>query len=206
MPESTPSHVNDVQRFRRVVLAVMALNLGYFAIEIVAAIRLGSVSLIADSVDFLEDGAINLLIFLAAVWPLRLRARVGTALTFVFLVPASAALWMTVIKIMHPERPEPIALTVTALGALIVNVTAASLLVRFRNTHGSLAKAAWLSARNDALANIAIIAAAIVSVWVVTGWIDIIVGVGIALINIGAAREVWEASRAERLSVGSAEA
>ena len=45
MPESTPSHVNDVQRFRRVVLAVMALNLGYFAIEIVAAIRLGSVSL-----------------------------------------------------------------------------------------------------------------------------------------------------------------
>ena len=40
---------------RRVVLLVMALNLGYFGVEFAVALAIGSVSLFADSIDFLED-------------------------------------------------------------------------------------------------------------------------------------------------------
>ncbi|TKB29212.1 MAG: cation transporter, partial [Mesorhizobium sp.] len=65
---------------RRVVLVVALLNLGYFGIEFAVALAIGSVSLFADSVDFLEDASVNLLILLAMGWSLRARSRVGMAL------------------------------------------------------------------------------------------------------------------------------
>ena len=57
-------------RLRRIVLVVAMLNLSYFFVEFAVALVAGSVSLLADSVDFLEDTAINLLIFTALGWPL----------------------------------------------------------------------------------------------------------------------------------------
>jgi hypothetical protein len=65
---------------RRVVAIVAALNLGYFGIEFAVALAIGSVSLFADSVDFLEDASINLLILAALGWEPRMRARVGMVL------------------------------------------------------------------------------------------------------------------------------
>lgn len=57
--------------------------------------------------------------------------------------------------------------------------------------------AAWLSARNDALANLAIILVDILTIWFAPGWLDIIVGVGIGILNADAARVVWKAARAK---------
>src|SRR5450756_1150668 len=64
-------------RLRRTVLLVAGLNLSYFGVEVVVALAIGSVALLADSVDFLEDTAVNLLIALALGWSLRARARTG---------------------------------------------------------------------------------------------------------------------------------
>jgi len=194
----------EIQGFRRVVLVVAVLNLGYFGIEFAVALAIGSVSLLADSVDFLEDASINLLIFFGAAWPLTRRARLGGVLAFVILIPALATAWVAVAKMFDPYAPDPLPLSVTALGALAVNLTCALLLARHRHRAESIAKAAWLSARNDAIANIAIILAALLTVWWVTGWIDIVVGLGIAALNADAAREVWKASRAERLRLDEA--
>ena len=186
-----------MQTIRRVVLVVALLNLAYFFVEFFVALSIGSVSLFADSVDFLEDALINLLIFAALPWSVRRRRTVGSILAFVILLPAIATIWTAIAKIFNPYPPEPIPLTITALGALIVNVTAASLLVRHRHHSGSLTKAAWLSARNDALANIAIIAVGVLTIWFATGWLDIVVGVAIAILNADAARAVWVAARKE---------
>ena len=49
---------------RRVVTIVMAVNLGYFRIECTVASVIGSVSLFADSIDFLEDTAVNAMILI----------------------------------------------------------------------------------------------------------------------------------------------
>ena len=192
--------------FRRVVLVVALLNLGYFGVEFIVALTIGSVSLFADSVDFLEDASINILIFVAAAWSVARRSRVGSVLAFIILVPGVATIWTAVVKMLNPTTPEPLPLSIAAFGALAVNLTCAFLLVRHRNRHGSMAKAAWLSARNDALANVAIILAAVVSIWLVTGWIDIVIGLGIALLNADAARAVWKAARAERLEPDDANA
>jgi Co/Zn/Cd efflux system component len=190
--------------FRRVVLIVALLNLGYFGIEFAVALAIGSVSLFADSVDFLEDASINVLIFVAAGWSVLQRSRVGSVLAVLILIPAVATIWTAVVKIANPSTPEPLPLSLAALGALAVNLTCAILLVRHRHTQGSMAKAAWLSARNDVLANVAIILAAVVSIWVVTGWIDIVLGLAIAVLNADAARSIWKAARAERLGSDAA--
>ena len=182
---------------RRAVLLVALLNLLYFFVEFGAAISIGSVSLFADSIDFLEDTSVNLLILIALGWSLRARSRVGMALALILLVPGLAALWTIWQKIASPLPPDPIALSVVGTGALIVNVTCALILARFRRHSGSLTKAAFLSARNDAYANIAIIAAGFITAYTHSIWPDIIVGLGVAAMNATAAMEVWEAARAE---------
>lgn len=184
---------------RRAVLAVAALNLGYFGIEFAVALAIGSVSLFADSVDFLEDASVNILIALALRWSAPRRALLGKALALILLAPAVAGLWTAGEKFFTPIVPAPLPLTVTGLGALIVNLGCALILARVRDHQGSLTRAAFLSARNDAFANIAIIAVGLVTAFVWPSiWPDLIVGIGIALMNADAAREVWEAAHEEQ--------
>lgn len=183
---------------RRIVLLVALLNLAYFGIEFTVALAIGSVSLFADSVDFLEDASVNLLIFIALGWTLRNRARLGMALAGILFIPGLATLWTAWEKFIEPVAPNPSALALTGLGALAVNLTCALMLASYRHHSGSLTKAAFLSARNDALANIAIIIAGLVTAFAWrSAWPDLIVGLGIAAMNADAARAVWQAARAE---------
>jgi Co/Zn/Cd efflux system component len=183
---------------RRTVLAVALANLAYFGVEFAVALRIGSVSLFADSIDFLEDTSVNLLILAALAWSARARARVGMLLAMVLLAPGLATLWTAWQKFAHPAAPEPLPLSLTGLGALGVNLTCAFFLARFRGHAGSLTRATFLSARNDTLANIAIIAAGAVTAFLWrSAWPDLLVGLAIAILNAGAAREIWEAARAE---------
>lgn len=193
------TRIEDTQgpQLRRAVLWVMALNLAYFGVEFAVALHIGSVSLLADSVDFLEDAAVNLLIAVALAWSPRNRARVGMLLAGVLLVPAAAFLFGLWSKYQSPVPPAPVPLGVTGAGALVVNLTCAGILARVRHASGSLTRAAFLSARNDALANVAIIAAGLVTALWASVWPDVIVGLGIAAMNVDAAREVWEAARDE---------
>ena len=182
---------------RRVVFIVALLNLGYFGIEFVVALRIGSVSLFADSVDFLEDASVNLLIWAAFAWSLKARARTGMVMAGILLIPALATLWAAWSKFHTPIPPAPIPLSITALGALAINLSCALMLVRFRAHRGSLTRAAFLSARNDVFANVAIILAAMVTMFYASAWPDLIVGLGIMVLNADAAREVWQAARDE---------
>jgi Co/Zn/Cd efflux system component len=192
------TEISPSSSLRHAVLAVALLNFGYFFVEFAAAISIASVSLFADSIDFLEDTSVNLLILLALGWSLQARSRIGMALAVILLVPGLAALWTVWQKIASQLPPEPITLSVVGAGALAVNVSCAFILARFRRASGSLTKAAFLSARNDAYANIAIIAAGVLTVYTLSIWPDLLVGLGIAAMNATAAKEVWEAARQER--------
>lgn len=183
---------------RQTVLLVAILNLAYFGVEFAVALAIGSVSLFADSVDFLEDASINLLIAVGLGWSAQNRARLGMVLAGVILVPVAATLWTAWQKFSLPVPPQPVPLTLTGAGALAVNFTCALLLARFRHHSGSLTRAAFLSARNDALANVAIIAAGLLTAATLSAWPDLIVGLGIAILNADAARQVVAAARQER--------
>lgn len=183
---------------RRAIAIVAVLNLGYFSVEFAVASSIESVALFADSADFLEDASINLLILFALGWSVRRRAQMGMALAAILLAPGIATILTAWQKFQVPVAPSPLPLALAALGALAVNLSCAFMLNRYRLHHGSLTKAALLSARNDALANVAIIIAGIVTAtaWR-SAWPDLIVGVCIALINADAARGVWNAARRE---------
>ena len=182
---------------RQTVLIVAVLNLAYFGVEFVAALRAGSVSLLADSADFLEDAAVNILIFFALAWTATRRASLGKVLAAFLLIPAAAFLWTLVAKLLNPTPPAAEALTLVGLGALAVNLTAAFLLARHRRAEGSLTRAAFLSARNDTLANAGIIGAGLVTAVYPSIWPDLLVGLAIAAMNLDAAHEVWEAAHDE---------
>ena len=183
---------------RRAVLIVAILNLTYFGTEFTVAEIIGSVSLLADSIDFLEDASVNFLIVVALGWTLARRALVGKMLAGILLIPGLATLWMAWQKFSLPVPPEAILLSLTGGGALVVNLSCALLLIKYRHDAGSLTRAAFLSARNDAFANMAIIAAGFFTIYTVSAWPDLIVGLGIALMNADAAREVYTAAREEQ--------
>jgi Co/Zn/Cd efflux system component len=178
-------------------LAALA-NLAYFGIEFLVALSIGSVSLFADSIDFLEDASVNTLVLLALAWPAARRRLVGQALAGSMLVPALATLWMAWRKLSAPLPPAALPLSLTGLGALAVNLGCALLLARHRNLGGSLTKAAYLSARNDVFANVAIILSGLVTAYGFrSAWPDLIVGLGIAGLNLDGAAQVWRAAKTE---------
>lgn len=182
---------------RPVVARVAGLNLGYFVIEIAVALTIGSIALLADSLDFLEDAAINLLIFAGIGWSLRNRARLGMALAGILLLPALATAFAAWQKFATMTPPDALPLTLTGLGALAVNLTCAVMLARHRGGSGSLTRAAYLSARNDAYANLAIIAAGLVTALTLSPWPDLVAAAGIAVLNADAAMDILTAARAE---------
>jgi len=188
---------------RKIVVFVAILNLAYFGVEFAVALVIGSVSLFADSIDFLEDASINFLIAIALGWSATGRARLGMALAGILLAPGLATLWTAWGTFMAPVPPAPLPMSIAGLGALAVNLSCAFMLARFRAQSGSLTRAAFLSARNDTVANVAIIVAAFVTANTLSAWPDLIVGLGIAAMNADAAREVWNAAREEHRAADS---
>ncbi len=195
MDQSTHEPKHGV--LKRTVAAVAALNFGYFFVEFAIAAAIASVALFADSIDFLEDATINMLVLVALGWTAARRRVVGLFLAVCLLVPGLAALYTAWEKFNAPTIPDPTILTLAGLGALAVNGLCALLLSRVRHQGGSLSLAAFLSARNDVAANVAIIGAGLATAATGSMWPDVIVGIGIALVNSGSAYEVYEAAMGE---------
>src|SRR4026209_1904899 len=140
-------------KLRNVVIIVAALNLAYFGVEFAVAIAIDSVSLFADSIDFLEDSSVNFLIAIALGWSATNRARVGMALAGILFIPGLATLWTAWEKFLAPMRPAPLPLSLAGGGALIINLSCAFMLVRFRAHSGSLTRAALPRGPNRVPAN-----------------------------------------------------
>jgi len=183
--------------FRQTVIVVIALNLFYFVIQSAIAFLIGSVSLAADAADYLEDSSINFLILAALVWPRLNRPGLGKFMAAIILFPSLAALWMAWRKYQEPVEPEALILVLTGFGALAVNVACALLLTRFKDHSGSLTKAAFLSARNDAVAALGIIIGGILTAITLSPWPDVVIGLFIVALNAGAAFEVYEEATRE---------
>lgn len=188
----------DEPSMRRTVRLAAILNLSYFGVEFAVALAIGSVSLFADSIDFLEDTALNALILFGLNWNVRQRARLGIVLAGLLLVPGVATLWTAARKFAAPVPPSPLPLSLAGAGALVVNMTCAIMLAPYRQHSGSLTLAAFLSARNDVIANVAIIAAGLLTGYSRSAWPDLVVGLGIALMNAGSAKEIYQLAREER--------
>lgn len=182
---------------KKVVVRVATLNLTYFVIEFYFAHRFNSVALFSDSLDFLEDASVNILIFLAFSLSLVWRTRLSYLFAFLLLLPAVGFFWNAISKLSEPIAPEGQGMSIVGFGALCVNLYCAIILNKFKEIKGGLAKAAYFSARNDAVSNILIIAAGIITLFWVSSIPDLIVGAVIFVMNADSARDILHAARTE---------
>lgn len=183
--------------YRRALWIVVVLNVGFGAAELVGGFVSGSQALKADSLDFLGDGSITLVGLLALAWSAQARARVALVQGLFLGALGLGVIAAAVIRALNAEPPEAGLMGGIGLAALAVNVAAALVLARFREGGDAQARAIWLFSRNDALNNVAVIAAAGLVAWTGSGWPDLVVAGIIAIVFLQSAWEIIRDARGE---------
>lgn len=194
---------NDL-RFRRVLWIALVANAVMFIIEAVASAVGDSMSLQADALDFFADSANYAISLFVAGSALASRARASlikgaTMAAFGLWVLGSAGY-----RAWQGSDPEPAVMGGIGVLALAVNVAVAALLFSHRRGDSNK-QSIWLCSRNDAIANLAVIAAAGGVLATGSRWPDLAVAAGIAALNLSAAFHVTRLAREElRTAVGRA--
>ena len=177
------------RRYRRILWIALAVNLLMFAVEIGAGLKAGSVSLLADSLDFLGDSAnyaISLWVLgMALTWRARAAQLKAVSMLLFGLGVLGAALWH------WWQGAVPSAPTMGVVGglALLANVGVAALLYAYRDGDSNM-RSVWLCTRNDALGNLAVLAAALGVFGTGSAWPDLVVAAIMATLAITAAVQV----------------
>jgi Co/Zn/Cd efflux system component len=197
-------HNHDHSNAARPALWIaLILNGGMFAVEIAAGLTAGSTALLADAADFLGDAANYALalavLSMALVWRARVALLKGISMGLF-------GLWVAAMVINHlivGTVPEPFTMGVIGVAALLVNVFVALILYRFRNGDSNM-RAVWICSRNDALGNLAVLAAASGVFATGAAWPDLAVAAFMAALALwGSVQVIRQASgelRQERAS------
>jgi Co/Zn/Cd efflux system component len=184
-------------RYKHVLWAVIALNAAMFAVEMGGGLLAGSQALQADALDFLGDTLTYGLSLAVIGCSLRVRATAavlkGVSLLMTGLWVFGSTVWHTfVIGVPRAE-------VMGAIGflALAANVASVLLLMKYKDGDANV-RSVWLCSRNDAIGNVAVVFAAL-GVWgTATGWPDIIVAAGLALLFLQSATKILRQALQER--------
>ena len=175
--------------FKRVLLAVIAINAAMFGIEMAAGAIAGSQALQADALDFLGDTltyGISLYVIGMSV-----RARTAAAL-FKGLSLAVMGLWVfggTLYQVLILGVPRAEIMGLIGFLALAANIASVLLLLRYRNGDANI-RSVWLCSRNDSIGNVAVMLAAS-GVWASgSGWPDLAVAAVMAGLFLWSAMQI----------------
>ncbi|VWX62097.1 Cation transporter [Burkholderiales bacterium 8X] len=186
----------DTPRYRRILWIALVLNAAMFAVELGAGFRSGSVSLLADAIDFFGDAA-NYGVSLAVLsMALSVRAKAAlvkgaSMLLFGFFV-AGRTIW----SMLQGVPPEALTMGVIGALALAVNVLVAVMLYAFREGDANM-RSVWLCSRNDAIGNVAVMVAALGVFGTGTAWPDLAVAAVMAWLAMSGGWSVLKQARAE---------
>lgn len=188
--------------YRRVLVAVLAINLTMFLVEVVGGHLSGSKALWADSLDFAADSATYAISFLAIGWSLRRRSVValikGASLAVMGVVVLITAI-MGALALAPPEAP---IMGGIAVAALVANSVSVLLLLRYRDGDANV-RSVWLCSRNDAIGNIAVMISAGLVAVTGSGWPDIGVAAVMAMLFLTSAFGIIRQALSERRLVAS---
>lgn len=191
-----PQAAAKTQAFRRALWIALAVNASMFVLEIVAGVSAGSLALLADALDFFGDSAnyaISLLVLgMLPVWHARAAMLKGLSMGVFGCFVLGAALW----RVWQGTAPEPITMGVVGVLALLANVAVAWLLYAFREGNANM-RSVWLCSRNDALGNLAVVAAAVGVFGTGSHWPDVAVAAVMASLALTASVQVVVQARAE---------
>ena len=199
------AHKDDAvlsRTYRRVLWIALAVNAAMFVVEASAGFASGSVSLQADALDFFGDAAnygISLMVLtMSLAWRARAALLKGATMGAFGLWVIAAAL----INVLTGRVPDPMTMGAVGLLALAANLAVAVLLYRYREGDANM-RSVWLCTRNDAIGNVAVMAAALGVFGTGGAWPDIAVAAIMASLSLSAALEIVRRSWAEIKSVGN---
>jgi Co/Zn/Cd efflux system component len=165
-------------------------------IELAAGLQAGSVSLLADAIDFLGDAAnygVSLLVLgMALRWRARAALLKGLSMGGFGIFVLAWAAWSAAAGIV----PEPVTMGAVGALALLANVAVAALLYAWREGDANM-RSVWLCSRNDAISNVAVMVAALGVFGTGSGWPDLAVAVVMGVLALSAARSVVQQALAE---------
>ncbi len=183
-------------RYRRILWWALIVNAGMFAVEIGAGVQSGSVSLLADAIDFLGDAAnyaVSLFVLsMALAWRARAAALKGASMLLFGLFVAGRTVWGA----LNGVPPEPITMGVVGVLALAANLGVAAALYAYREGDANM-RSVWLCTRNDALGNLAVMGAALGVFGTGTAWPDLAVAAVMAGLAITGGVSVLRDARRE---------
>jgi Co/Zn/Cd efflux system component len=161
----------------------LIVNAAMFTIELGAGFRSGSVSLLADAIDFLGDAAnygVSLAVLtMAMAWRSKAALLKGVCMMAFGFFVLGRAIWVAQVGIV----PEANTMGLIGLLALVANVSVAALLYNYRTGDANM-RSVWLCSRNDAFGNIAVMLAAVGVFGTETAWPDLAVAAGMAVLAI----------------------
>ena len=183
--------------YKRALVAVIAINGAMAGIELSAGIGAQSVALQADALDFIGDTATYAISLWVIGAPLLVRARVallkGVSLSLMALVVLGTSLNFALAG-SAPEAPVMTAIGVLALAA---NLASVLILMRWRDGDANI-RSVWLCSRNDAIGNVAVMAAGGLVFWTGSNAPDLIVAALMAGLFLRSAVEIIARARGER--------
>lgn len=189
--------------FKRVLIAVIAINATMFIAEIAAGIAAGSQALMADALDFLGDTATYGISLAVLGMPLAVRAK---AALFKGYSLAVMGLWVfasTLYHVLVTNEPQAVVMGAVGFLALLANLVSILLLLKYRDGDSNV-RSVWLCSRNDAIGNLAVMGAAS-GVWASgTAWPDLIVAGLMASLFLWSSIQIIRQARAETLVAQSA--
>ncbi|MAO14278.1 cation transporter [Marinobacter sp.] len=171
---SAPTPKTPAPGFRKALWIALSVNLTMFFVEGLASLHSGSVSLMADAIDFFGDSANYLLsltvLSMGMLW--RGRAALVKGLT---MAAFGLVVWGRGLYVMQAGiTPEPLTMGTVGFLALIANFSVAVMLFRFREGDSDM-RSVWLCSRNDAVGNVAVMIAALGVFGTGTAWPDLLV-------------------------------
>lgn len=182
--------------YKRRLWAVIVLNGGMFLIEMIAGQAAGSKALQADALDFFGD-AVTYGISLAVIGAsLRVRATAALAKgVSLFLM----GLWVagsTLYELLVLGVPSASVMSAVGFLALSANLASVFLLARYKDGDANV-RSVWLCSRNDAIGNIAVMAAAGVVWWTNSGLPDLLVAGLMSALFLSSAWQILRQGLAE---------
>ena len=197
----TTATLND-PRWRRALWIALGVNAGMFAVEIAAGAAADSRALQADALDFLGDAANYAISLLVAGMALAWRARAALAKGLTLIGLSGWVLITAVLAALGGTAPQPELMGIIGALALAANAGVAIMLYRFRTGDANM-RSVWICSRNDAIGNIAVMAAALGVFGTGTAWPDLIVAAILALLGISGGIQIVRQARRELGSVAA---
>ena len=170
-------------RWRKALWIALIVNAGMFLVELGAGEIADSRSLQADALDFFGDSANYAISLGVAGLALTWRARASLVKGVTLAGLGAYVMIGALISTFLGASPEPRIMGAVGIAALIANVSVAVMLYRFRDGDSNM-QSVWICSRNDAIANIAVVAAALGVFGTGTAWPDLIVAAIMATIGI----------------------